>query len=454
MKKNKMTKFLLISFFSLLIFSCDKDKTYDKSKAISAFAAIEEIKISENLKDVEIILPAPSSLDFSSGNAALQNNEVENFAFDFQLKEVGFFKKSKEIKLNFLSKYWSTYFGDEIDNFVFSPVIKDETAFFIDSSGVAYALDLEAEKLIWKKRIFAKKFLKNYRMAKISYENDILVAIDGINKAVAFSATNGEILWQKNLSAIAIANPVISGKLVYVLTDINKLYALDIESGEIVWTHFGVLENTAILGAASPVIYGDFLIVSYSSGEIYALNKNNGETLWSQELRANKAISSNYFLSDIDATPIVKNNVVYAISNGGLLGALDIVSGNFIWRKKIAGIVDFWAAGEFLFVIENENRLLAVSQKTGEIKWISQLPDYAKKKKAQTKYIYSGLVMVAGKLIISRQDGKILIASPFDGSVEKTFNLGRKIFHAPIVVNKKIYLHTIGSWSNALIQIK
>lgn len=455
MKKNKMQKLLLIGLVSLLIFSCDKDKTYDKTKAISAFDAIEKIKISEELKNVEVKVPAQSNIDFSSGNAALQNNKSENFTFNFQSQEKGFFKKRKEIKLNFSSQFWSIYFGDEIDNFVFSPVIKDSAAFFIDSAGVAYSFDLEKEKLIWKKRIFAKKFLQNYRAAKIGYGvNEVLVVIDGINKIAALNAKNGEILWEKTLSAIAIANPIIDEKFTYILTDTNKLYALDITSGDIAWTHFGVLENTAIFGSSSPVIYGDFLIVSYSSGEIYALNKNNGETIWSEELNTNKAISSNYYLNDIDATPIVKNNIVYAIGNGGSLAALDISNGNFIWRKKIAGIVDFWIAGEFLFIIENENRLLAVSKKTGAIKWISALPDYAKKKKPQTKYIYSGLVMAGDKLIISRQDGEILIVSPFDGRLEKSFNIGRRIFHAPIVINGKIYLNAIGSWSSALIEIQ
>ena len=74
-----------------------------------------------------------------------------------------------------------------------------------------------------------------------------MVVIDGINKIAALNAKNGEILWEKTLSEIAIANPIIDEKFTYILTDTNKLYALDITSGDIAWTHFGVLENTAIL---------------------------------------------------------------------------------------------------------------------------------------------------------------------------------------------------------------
>jgi len=449
-----MKNFLFLIIISAAVFSCDKDKTYDKEKAVSAFVSIDPIKIDESLAGVEIKIPQQENSNLAFANPALQNSKIENFKFDFTFTERGFFKKYQEIKLQSSSKFFALYLGDEMDNFVYHPVIFDNKAFIIKTSGSVYAIDLASEKTLWKKSVFKKYFIKNYKTAKISYDNGILFVINGSNQIAALKAENGEVLWIKDLLAIAISTPVSDGKNVYVLTDTNKLYALNASTGEVAWMHSGVLKNTAIFGAATPVIYGDFLVVSYSSGEIYVLNKNSGEGLWTQDLNLNKATSSDFYLNDIDATPLVVGNVVYAIGNGGVMMAFDIASGNYLWRKKIAGITDFWGAGEFLFVINNDNKLIALAKKTGGIKWISQLPDYKKKNKVQTKFIYSGIVMAGDKLMISRADGELIIASPLNGKIEKTYNIGRRILHAPVIVDGKIYLNSIGGWTNGLIEIK
>lgn len=449
-----MKNFLLLIIISAVVFSCDKDKTYDKEKAVSAFVSVDPIKIDESLASDEITIPAQENIDFAVANPALQNSKIENFKFDFNFTEKGFFKKNQEIKIQSASKFSAFYWGDEVDNFVYYPVIFEGKAFIVKTSGTVFAIDLASEKTLWKKSVFEKSFIKNYKTAKISYANGTLFVINGSNQVAALSAATGEVLWIKDLLAIAISTPVSDGKNVYILTDTNKLYAINNATGELVWMHSGVLKNTAIFGAATPVIYGDFLVVSYSSGEIYALNKNSGESLWTQDLNLNKATSSDFYLNDIDATPLVKDNVVYAIGNGGLMTALSLENGNNIWRKKIAGVVDFWAAGGFLFVINNDDKLIALSQKTGGIKWISQLPNYKKKGKAQTKFIYSGIVMAGDKLMISRADGEFIIASPVDGKIEKTYNIGRRILHAPILVDGKIYLNAIGAWTNSLIELK
>lgn len=449
-----MKKFLLLILISLAIFSCDKDKTYDKEKAVSAFVSIDPIRVDETLAGVEVEIPAQENIDFAIANSALQNGKVENFKFDFTFTERGFFKKYQEIKLHKTSKFHSFYWGDAADNFVYYPVIFDNKAFVIKTSGSVYAIDLASEKILWKTAVFKSSLVKNYKAAKISYANGMLFVINGSNQVAALKADSGEVLWIKDLLAIAISTPISDGKNLYILTDTNKLYALDNATGELAWLHSGVLKNTTIFGAATPVIYGDFLIVSYSSGEIYALNKNSGESLWTQDLNLNKATSSDFYLNDIDATPLVLDNVVYAIGNGGVMMAFDIASGNYLWRKKIAGVTDFWGAGEFLFVINNDNKLMALAKKTGGIKWISQLPDYAKKGKSQSKFIYSGIVMAGDKLMITRGDGEFIIASPLNGKIEKTYNIGRRILHAPSIVDGKIYLNSIGGWTNSLIELK
>jgi len=444
-------RFLLI-VFSLLIFSCDKEQDYDKTKAVSAFAIIDQISVDQSLKDVKINLPQQKNN--IAWNGYLFDFENENLAKNFNLKKEGFFNKNLKISLQEKSKKWFFYRGSWKDSFIFSPIIRDNKIYIFDTASTLSAFDLKTEKRIWKNQVFHKKILKNYKTPKISFFNDRIFAIAGINKIAAISAKDGKTLWIKEISSIPNSTPISDGKLVYVSTNDNKTYALNFEDGNLSWVQSGVNRSTAIFGFANPVIYKDYLIVSYSSGELYAINKLSGEAVWSQDLNLSKAINSNFYLNDIDATPIVKNDVVYAIGNGGLMMAIKIKDGNYLWKRELAGVVDFWAAGEFLFLINNDNNLLCVNKKTGGIKWISQLPNYKKEKKPHTKFIYSGVVMAGDKLLISSFDGSLLIASPPHGKIEKTFEVGKKISHQPIVVNGKIYLQTIGKYTIDLLEIE
>ena len=443
MPKFKLRYYLLI--LSLLsVFACsNKEKTYDKTKAISAFEMIDHLKVDGSLKNIEIKIPAQQENKLWYGFDNEQNNKIENVAFDFAEKK--FLKYEDEI--------WSGFNYKFDDRFVFSPIITGDKIFLLDSSGILEARDLKSKKKIWKTRIFPRNLLKNYQLPKISFFNNKIFAIIGINKISAINQEDGKIIWSKDLATIPISTPIANHELLYFTTNDNKLYALKITDGSLQWIHSGINRPAGIFGAANPVIYKESVIVSYSSGEIYSVNKKTGESIWVEDLNLNRAVSSDFYLNDIDATPVVKNDVVYSIGNGGFMKAIDAKTSAVLWKKEIAGIVDFWLAGDFLYVINNDNKLAALYKKTGGIKWIVELPNLKKEKKPQTKVIYSGVIMAGGKLLISNTDGKILIISPFDGKIEKTYKVGSKIFHSPIIVNKKIYLHTLGSYIISLFEL-
>ncbi|MBP7710462.1 MAG: PQQ-like beta-propeller repeat protein [Rickettsiales bacterium] len=446
MKKSAPLLFLVAT---LSIFSCSKDADYDKEKAISAFTAIDAVRVDELLEKVEIKIPTQQKNLTWSGSSSSQNQQIENFEKNFAIGSW-----SKKISFDKSSKTWSFYSGTRDDRFVFSPIIKDQKVFILNSGGTLISYDLKADKKIWKTRIFHRQYLKNYQTPKIGYSNGKIFAIAGINKIAAVDEADGKILWSKDISAIPVSSPVVDGELVYVTTNDNKLYAFNVNDGELQWTQSGILRATAIFGAADPVIYKNLVIVSYSSGEVYAVNKKTGEAMWSQNLNISKATNSDFYLNDVDATPVVKDDVIYAIGNGGLMMAMKVKDGNYLWKKEIAGIVDFWLAGDFLFVINNDNKLLSVSKKTGGIKWILQLPNLKKENKPQTKILYSGVVMAGDKLLIAESDGKLLVVNPITVKIEKTYSIGKKISHTPVVVNGKIYFYVIGKFLIDLIEIE
>lgn len=452
-KYSNLYKIVFLLFF-IASFSCSKEETYDKKNAVLAFLVKNKITIAKSLEDKEVQIPKQKSTNFYPGSNYLVNSDIENFELDVCYKEKGFFKKKTEIDFDEKSVYWSFYLSKKRENFAFEPVFDGNDLYILNSRGSLIKKDLKKNKVIYKKRLFKSVFLKNYRTPKISLNNNKIFAISGSNLIIALDKNSGEIIWQKSISSLPISRSISDETSLFVITNDNKTYSLDVHDGSLNWVHSGIILPTAIFGSADPVISDDVIFSSYSSGEIYAINKKDGEPVWSQDLNINKAINSNFYLNDIDATPIVKNNIIYAIGNGGLMMAIDKESGNYIWKKNISSIVNFWISGNFIYVITNENKLLAIHKKDGLIKWITNLFNEDKKDKKEDKIIYSGVVMAGSKLLISSFNNGILIIDPKNGEIEKRIKISGRVSHPPVVFDKKIYLNIIHKYTNALIELK
>ncbi len=431
-------KNFVVFLFIASLFSCSSDSKIDDKNAISVFADLNSIETDQALKDTTITIP-PTTINnswFGSNND--NNQEIENFSF-------GKISKIKSLKTGYRTSY---------DNrMVFAPVIVDDKIYTLDANSNLYAKDLSTNKTIWKKKLINRWFIKDFTNGKISYFEGKIFATTGYNLVFCVDIKTGEVLWQKTLSSIPISTPISDGKQVYLITDDNKTYSLSTIDGEINWIHSGILKATGILGSANPVLYKNYIISAYSSGEIYTLNKKTGDAGWVYDLNLNKVDTSDFVLNDIDATPIIKNDIAYTVGNGGLMMAIRIIDGAILWQKELASITDFWIAGEFIYLVNNDNQLICLYKKTGGIKWFVQLKKYLNDKKPASKIIYNGIIMAGDNLIMTNSNRELLTISPLDGKILQTKKLDQKIFHNPIIVNGKIYLHTIGRFTTDLVVI-
>ncbi|MEX0964793.1 MAG: outer membrane protein assembly factor BamB [Pseudohongiellaceae bacterium] len=70
-------------------------------------------------------------------------------------------------------------------------------------------------------------------------------------------------------------------------------------------------------------------------------------------------------------TPSIDNGVIYAASENGTVAAIDISSGNTIWRKRIEGVVTGGVgAGRGLVMIATESaEVIVLDQSNGDLRW-------------------------------------------------------------------------------------
>src|SRR3546814_2382192 len=115
------------------------------------------------------------------------------------------------------------------------------------------------------------------------------------------------------------------------------------------------------LGSATPAAAQGTVVAGYSSGELTAYRYENGRVVWQDALARTSISTSVSSLSDIDAAPVIDNERVYAIGQGGRMVALELNTGQRIWEINIAGISTPWVAGAWLFVVTDPGHLLAVA---------------------------------------------------------------------------------------------
>ena len=59
--------------------------------------------------------------------------------------------------------------------------------------------------------------------------------------------------------------------------------------------------------------------------------------------------------------------------------------------------------------------------------------------------------MAGDNLIVSSSKNKILVISPINGKILQKKSVTKGVNHTPIIVNRKLYLHTIGLFNAKLI---
>jgi len=435
-QENNMLKIITLLLISITLFSCNqKDKI--AKEAISAFSTDFYPKIDQKLEKTVIILPDPVKNPNFNGNFTSNNQTIEHFALN-----------QKITQNNDISNGYVTSNPHDI---ISNPVVANNVIYTIDARGNLIARNINNFKLIYRKKIINWRNIKNLSQAKLFYDQNIIYVTSGFNEILAINAKNSDIIWSKKLNSIAISRAITDQNNLYIITNDNKTYALDKINANIKWVHSGIVKKTTIFGAADPVIYKNQIISSYSSGEIYILDQKDGQIIDFYELNSSRAINSNFILDDIDATPIISDDILYVIGNSGIMMAIDLKNQNKLWQKNISSISNFWIAGDFIYLIDNENRLICLSKNNGGIKFFTQLDKYHNKKQL---IHYFGLVLAGNNLILTNSNREMILISPLDGKIIKKYKFNKKIQHRPIIADKKLYLHLKGRFDAQMLIFK
>ncbi len=266
-------------------------------------------------------------------------------------------------------KAWETQVGKGIGKYFsrLSPVYAYDKLYVAARNGEIAALDLETGKKTWSIDLGDKKpallsggLTAAYDKIFVGTEAGYLIALD---------AKTGQQIWETNVSGELLSRPLADQNLVIVNTSRGELAAFNAQTGDEKWRISGDVPNLTLRGDSSPVSTSGGVFWGMANGRLAAALLESGNLIWQQVIASPKGATEIDRLVDVDATPVIADYLLYAIGYNGYLVAIDLRSGQVVWKREYSSSTDFAVSGNTIILKTDKDHVIAVDGRSGTKLW-------------------------------------------------------------------------------------
>jgi outer membrane protein assembly factor BamB len=344
-----------------------------------------------------------------------------------------------------LQTAWTTGLGagsSRYTQILSQPIVAGGRVFAMDGGSQVGAYDTATGREIWRVDVRPDGDNGNGFGGGVAYWKGRLYVTSGFARVLALDPQTGKVIWKTRVSGPIHSGPTVVDARLYAVTVDNELVVLDTKDGSKIWSHDGIPESASLIGSDSPAVQGEAVVVGYSSGEIYALTVENGRALWSDNLASVGAVDAVSALADIRGRPVIDRDRVFAVSHGGRMAAIDLRTGERIWETDIGSTHGPWVAGDFVYVLSNDNTLVCLTRDNGKVRWLRPLPAYENEQKKEGPIVWAGPILGGDRLIVVSSNGWVASVSPYTGEVLSRQQIPGSVYVDPIIAGDTLYIST------------
>lgn len=245
-----------------------------------------------------------------------------------------------------------------------SPVVVDGTLYVANYAGEVFAMDLAEGDTHWSTDL-DETIIGGVQVAhgKVYVSNS-----DG--ELIALSVDEGKELWRAKASSEILSQVKASASQVVAQSIDGHLYAFNTTDGQVQWEFDSSLPVLSLRGTSSPLLLEDRVIAGFANGKLVSLDLATGQPHWEERLSIPSGRSELERLVDIDASPLMIQDMLYTSGYQGELSALRIDSGRAVWKKEVSSALDIAQGLGNLYVVDDEGRLHAFDEKSGTALWV------------------------------------------------------------------------------------
>lgn len=241
---------------------------------------------------------------------------------------------------------------------------------------------------------------------------------------VALDVGDGTEVWRAKVSSEVLAPPVADGDTVVVQTGDGKLFALEQDTGETRWIYDTQVPILTLRGTATPTIDRGVVYAGFATGMIAAVDTSSGAPIWEQRIMLPQGRSELQRMVDVDGTPMLDQNFIYAASYQGRLKAMRRRDGAVLWDIETSSFLDLAAGYGQIYVVTEDDVVMAINQADASIAWEQE----ALKNRALSSPLAFGNYVVVGD-----DEGYLHVIAQSDGRLIARRKVGGKGLRSPLV---------------------
>lgn len=287
-----------------------------------------------------------------------------------------------------------------------SPAVADGKVVTFGVGGVMSCLDAGSGKLVWRKDPFPKVVPRFFTsMSPIIVDGMAIEHFGGAGNGalIACDLGSGNEKWRWGAEGPEYASPVVmtagGTKQIVTLTE-KSIVGIGSADGKLLW-QLPFAPARRAYNAATPIVDGDTVIYTGAGRGTKAVKiEKQGDGFSAKELWSNEDLATQF------NTPVLKDGLLFGLSNRNNLFCIDAKTGKTAWTDSTArgsrgfgAIVD---AGSCLMVLANDSELL-VFKPSGK-----QYEEVAKFKVAETE-TYAYPAIAGNRIFIKDKDSLALL---------------------------------------------
>ena len=337
---------------------------------------------------------------------------------------------------------WSSSVGDGIGDFYsqLQPVVEEDHIYAAARDGDVTAFDRNSGETLWSVDLADLPINADKRSARLSgglvsrYGKLFLGSENGV--VYALNEANGEVLWQTTVPGEVVASPAVEDGRVVVLTTSGRLMALDTDEGKLQWTLSEEQPPLTLRSASTPVITNGAVLYGRADGKVGIALLSNGQPVRQSKVADPRGATELDRMVDVDASPLIAGDELYAIAYNGQLMARKLMTGDEVWKRKYSGYRDMAVTGNAIVLTDNRSHLFAVDRRNGLELWSNtQLEN-----RTVTAPVVLGDYVVVGDV-----EGYLYWLDRTDGTIKAMQQLDSSgLYAAPLVDGDTLYVQSRG----------
>ena len=245
------------------------------------------------------------------------------------------------------------------------------------------------------------------------------VALDALSQTAIVSTRNGQIMafdsttgakrWQQQLSGTVLTSALITNNRVILSANDGFLHGLSLQTGQPVWQFATQVPAISVRGSAAPTLLDSkTALLATADGRLHAVTTDSGLPQWSRRVGVGTGSSEVERMSDVDGTPIVDKNQLFAVSYSGQLLGIDLASRQVMFVKDMASLKSLAVNNQQVIATSLDGKVAAYDRNTGEMLWESEELAYRH---------LTNPVMIGNYIAVGDLDGVVHLFDPASGKI-------------------------------------